>query len=476
MSIDRRSFLAASAAALTVSGDAFAQPGEPALRPEAFGARGDGATNDSTAFAALSARISAMGGGTVALGAGKTYLVGRQRPDTETAFVGDPILQFAGLTRPLTIIGNGARLRATPGLRFGAFDAARDAPVHRAQPFYDRRAIAVPYQAMILVRGAGAPVTIRDVELDGNVAAMRLGGRWGDVGWQIPGSGLALYDNHAEELIDNVLSHHHPLDGALVDGEANRTAPSQFTRLLCRYNGRQGLSIVGGRGYDFTDCEFAHSGRSRLTSAPGAGVDIEPEGNKRVRDLSFARCKFIDNAGPGLLAEIGDAADARFSDCLFVGTTAWAAWPRKPGLSFEGCTFAGASANAFPSADPSLATQFHDCRFIDDPALSPTGKLYLSGAEGGPIVDLGQSDNVLFDQCRFELAHGGVLPWCWRATFRDCAMRQASRKTAYTKGRYLGRTVIDGPVDLYGSMILGTVILNGRPVPHGPVGSDVKPW
>jgi hypothetical protein len=36
--------------------------------------------------------------------------------------------------------------------------------------------------------------------------------------------------------------------------------------------------------------------------------------------------------------------------------------------------------------------------------------------------------------------------------------------------------VIDGPADLYGSMIVGTVTLNGKVVPRGPVGSDFKPW
>jgi hypothetical protein len=95
---------------------------------------------------------------------------------------------------------------------------------------------------------------------------------------------------------------------------------------------------------------------------------------------------------------------------------------------------------------------------------------------GGPIANLGKSDNVLFDGCTFELQGGGVLPWSWRATYRDCTMAQRSTQAAMTKGKYLGTTTINGPVDLYGSMILGTVILNGRSVPTGPVGGDIKPW
>jgi hypothetical protein len=53
-------------------------------------------------------------------------------------------------------------------------------------------------------------------------------------------------------------------------------------------------------------------------------------------------------------------------------------------------------------------------------------------------------------------------------------MTQRSKAGAMTKGRYLGRTTISAPVALYGSMIVGTVIVDGKPVPRGPIG--VKPW
>jgi hypothetical protein len=125
----------------------------------------------------------------------------------------------------------------------------------------------------------------------------------------------------------------------------------------------------------------------------------------------------------------------------------------------------------FPDADPARATQFVGCRFTDDPKLSPTGKVYLGS---GPIVDMAQSDNVLFDRCTFDLVDAGVLPWSWRATYRDCTMRQRSKQTAMTKGQYLGTTTINAPVDLYGSKVLGTLMLNGKPVQRGLHGG--KPW
>jgi hypothetical protein len=472
--LDRRTFLAIAASGMLA--EPLKSTSASVLRPEDYGARGDGLHNDSDAFTKMSAEITAKGGGTVVLAPRATYLVGRQRPEGTRAFTAQSLLEIHGLTRPLTIIGNGASLKASPGLRFGAFDRTTDRPIRRPMPNYDESLIAAPYRAMIVVRGCRAPVAIQNIELDGNISRLRVGGQWGDVGWQVPGSGLLLSDNLDQEIVENVLTHHHPLDGLIIDGAMSRNRRSRISWLTCRANGRQGASIVGGRGYDFEDCEFSATGRSLIHSSPGAGVDLEPEGGKSVRDLTFVRCKFVDNAGAGLVADTGDSKGARFSDCLFIGTTAWSAWPSKPGFLFDRCTFAGSVVHAFPSKDPAQAAQFLNCRFTDDPRLSPTGRLYVGGSAGNGIVNLEPSDNVLFGDCRFILEHEGVLPWSWRAIYRDCIMTQRSRTPAMTKGRFLGRTVIDGPVDLYGSMIAGTVILNGRRIPLGPVGNDFSPW
>ena len=472
MKIDRRSFLVAAAA---LPAGLKAQ-GSATLCPEDFGARGDGSTNDTRAFAALGAEVNRRGGGTISLAAGRTYIVGAQARGGRYGWTPSPILDLRNLRLPLRILGNGARLRCQPGLKFGVFDLGSGRALRRPLPNYREHEIATPYRAMIEITGSRASIEIRDVELDGNLEQMQIGGPYGDTGWQIPASGLFLSNNHAPELIANVLSHHHGQDGAMIDGDDRRAARSRFSRFVARYNGRQGLSLIGGHGYDFEDCEFSHTGRSAIQSAPGAGVDIEAEGRKTVRDLTFVRCRFVDNYGAGLVADSGDSEGARFSDCQFVGTTGWSAWPNKPRFAFENCTFAGALSNAHADPDPARATRFTNCRFTDDPTLSPTGRVYPGGPEGGPIVNLGRSDNILFDRCSFDLTGRAVLPWSWKAIYRDCTMRQRSAKTAMTKGKYLGSTTISGPVDLYGSMVVGTLVLNGRRIPPGPVGGDVRPW
>lgn len=472
MNTDRRTFLAiAAATAALPSTVGRATPGAE-FRPEDYGARGDGATNDSAAFAAMSQAVNRAGGGTIALAAGRTYLVGTQRRGNgQYGWNPSPLIDLRGLARPLILLGNGATLKCQPGLRFGAFDPASGRRGQRALPNYHLEEVATPYLAMVSIRECRTPILIRDLELDGNSGQLVLGGPYGDTGRQIPASGLFLADNRDAETITNLNSHHHPTDGVQIDGDGGRSARSMFDRVICRHNGRQGMSMVGGRGYDFNDCEFSHTGRASISSAPGAGVDIEAEGSKINRDLRFTRCRFVDNVGAGMVADSGESSGATFTDCTFVGTTSWSAWPAKPDFAFIGCSFVGSVARAFADkADPSRATRFIDCQFSDDPAKAG-GMVYLGG---GPIVNMGESNHILFRRCRFDLVADGVLPWSWRAIYDNCTMRQRSRTTAITKGRFLGTTSIDGPVDLYGSIVEGSLTLNGQPVPRGPKGVD--PW
>lgn len=412
----------------------------------------------------------------MSLAAGRTYLVGGQTPAaSDWSWAPQPILQFRNLAGALTVLGNGARLRCAPALRFGTFDRRSGAASHRPMPNFNRSELASPYRAMILVQQCRGPVEVRNVELDGRIASLRVGGKFGDVGWQVPATGLLLIGNLGSERVDNVYSHHHGQDGVMIIGDPRRSARSRISHLICRFNCRQGLSLTGGRGYDFEDCEFSHTGRSAFSSPPSAGVDIEAE-EVPIRDLSFTRCKFVDNAGVGMLADSGDSEGARFTDCQFVGTTTWSAWPLKPHFRFTGCTFVGAVVHPYPDKhDPGRATQFFHCRFTDDPALSPTHHAYPGGTQPGEaIVNMGESQNVLFDHCTFDVRGPAVLPWSGNAIYRDCTMTQRSTATAMTKGKYLGRTTISGKVDLYGSMVIGTLIVNGRQVPPGPQG--VPPW
>jgi hypothetical protein len=439
--------------------------GERVFRPEDFGARGDGRTNDTEAFVALSQAVNLAGGGTIALRP-VTYVVGRQTLAVDAAqpwaFNPSTVIDLRGLSRPLVIEGNGACLRADRGLRFGTFDRRSGEPVTRPMPNFRQEELGVPYDGMVNIAECTASVEIADLELDGSLPRLRIGGPFGDTGHQVPATGLMLRDNRGPEIVRNLHTHHHGTDGIMIGGDDRRRTRSRFEQVRSEYNGRQGLSLIGGRGYDFVDCRFSHQGLSAIQSMPGAGVDLEAEGGKIVRDFTFTDCEFADNFGCGMLAGSGDVADGRFVRCRFIGSRNWSAWPSKPGLRFDDCLFVGAMVNAHPDEDPSRAARFHGCTFLDDPARSSGGRVYLRHGSHGAIADLDQGTNVLFDRCAFRLTHQAELPWSIHAVYRDCIMSQRSELTAYPRGTYYGRTVINGNVDLQQSVIRGEVIVNGQ--------------
>jgi hypothetical protein len=319
---------------------------------------------------------------------------------------------------------------------------------------------------MIMIERCTGNVRISDLELAGATGSLIIGGPYGDTGWQIASTGLMLMNNRGGEIVERVFTHDHAQDGILVDGldAPPIGAVRRFTDVRADRNGRQGLSFVGGRGYRFQRCRFTRTGRGRISSAPGAGVDIEAEQGKKVRDLSFDDCRFEDNFGCGMVADSGDSAGVRFTRCTFVGTTSWSAWPAKPLFRFDRCTFVGALTRTHGDADPARATQFVQCRLTDDPALSPTRVVYGGGNADRPLADLSDSRNMVFDRCTFEARHGGVLPWSTGAIYRNCTMTQGMNKAGYPRGQYLGVNRIIGKVDLYGSRISGTLTVNRRVV------------
>lgn len=461
MTLNRRSFVGAITAFPwigQISDQATVAAGN-IFTPEMFGAKGDGTTNDTAAFQALGRAVSAVGGGTIQLRA-VTYRVGEQRMLSKAldgyTFSPADILVIRGCRRPLRIIGNRARLRCAPGLRFGVFDEA-GARVDRPMPNLDPVGRATPYDQMIRIENCSGGVEITSLELDGNAAAAILGGRYGDLGWQLPAYGLVLENNAGAEIIRDVYSHHHLLDGILVRNHlGSADVERTFNRVRCEYNGRQGLSLTAGTGYRFVRCVFAHTGRGVLSSAPASGVDLEAEAGP-IRNLTFEDCRFVNNVGAGMVADSGDTAGATFVRCDFIGTTNCSVWPNKPSFTFSDCRFVGQVVACYSSENAPLATRFRRCIFTDDPALSPTGKVFATG----PIADLSTGTNVRFDACSFSVSHGAALPWSWKAIYADCTMRQVRGLCGYPRGRWLGHSTIVGNVDLYSSTISGSVTING---------------
>jgi hypothetical protein len=446
---------------------AAAQGGVPtdAVTPEMFGAKGDGRTNDTEAFAAMSAHVNARGGGTIVLRP-TTYIVGQQKrgPGGKSpSFEPAKIIHLAKCPRAVTIRGNGARLRLAAGLRYGRFDPQSGDPLPRGQKL-DLTNQASPYRGLIHIAHCSGRVEISDIELDGNLQQLRVGGKYGRGGWQAGGTGLWLFQNSGPELLARIHSHHHAQDGLILAPTADRVGATLVTDVTCEYNGRQGCSITGGRNLVFEHCKFRHTGRAGLGSNPGAGVDIEAE-RPPISDVIFRDCEFSDNKGFGLVAASGKSADLQFERCKFVGTTNWSAWPDRRRMRFRKCLFVGAINHARGDLDPAEAAQFLDCTFTDDPALSPTGKVFLP--EGKWIAIVLDRPNVQFRRCRFRLVSDGVLPLSQKQViYADCEMSQRSTAPSAPRGTYVGTNSIRGNAHLEDSVIRGNVTLNGRLLPQ----------
>ena len=73
-------------------------------------------------------------------------------------------------------------------------------------PTFDHSGLASPYRGLIHVTNCRAPIEIRDVELDGSLQRLRIGGQFGDTGWQIPATGLLLEGNVASETMRTFLA------------------------------------------------------------------------------------------------------------------------------------------------------------------------------------------------------------------------------------------------------------------------------
>lgn len=376
------------------------------ISPKWWGAKGNGNTNDTIAFNYATQYLQDQGGGKLFIPLG-TYIVGKQTPvagDTLKNYAYSPyqIISFQGLTNPVVVEGeidaNGMRpiLKAADGLHFGSFDPVTGQKVN---PCATTPAVFHPYQAASAYLGMvyfknNTDVTVKNLELDGNSDNLILGGCYGDTGIQLGATGV--YDqNNTVGLIENVYTHHHGLDGVLVDDQKvtlvdydhvpKITKLQTLNNVKSEYNGRQGMSWTGGIGLHATNSEFNFTGKGRISSNPRAGVDLEPYIHGQiVRDGIFENCKFLNNAGFGLISDNGDVANVRVDNSLIWGHSGYALWPQQPGFSFNGDTIYGLSVHpwnaAVPangsSADPdgTKHTKFNNSHFEDLPFPGDSSK------------------------------------------------------------------------------------------------------
>ena len=363
-----------------------------------FGAKGDGRTNDQAAFEKAAAFFTARGGhGKLVIPKG-LYIVGKQDSYSVTkdvAYRGRNVLSFSNCD-DFSIEANGAKMKFADKLYFGAFDPSTGESFATSASVFTKHQFKGNIGYGIILKNC-KNITIEGIEIDGNQDGMILGGKFGDHGFQLDHDGLFI-ENSTNITIENVSIHHMGRDGIHI---ANKTpqkwqTPDQKITIKnssFEYNGRQGLSWIGGSGLKVVDSKFNHTGRGRFVSAPAAGMDIEAEVGI-IQNGYFENCEFVDNNSCGMVADSGESRDMWFTKCRFWGTTNWSMWTTKPNYNFEKCEFTGSIVQGYDSPNDKDATKFIKCIFEE--------KNYKGKPPyGNFLVEVNFKRRMLFDECTF---------------------------------------------------------------------------
>jgi parallel beta-helix repeat protein len=99
--------------------------------------------------------------------------------------------------------------------------------------------------------------------------------------------------------------------GATTAGGESRNIT--VARCTSRNNRRQGMSITGCIGASITDCVFSDTSGT----APSAGVDLEPNEPYRVSRITLSRCTAKANAGSGLQIGGNGVSEVHADGCHF---------------------------------------------------------------------------------------------------------------------------------------------------------------
>jgi hypothetical protein len=420
--------------------------GQYIVRPEDYGAVGDGVNNDANAFYAASKAIEVAGGGILQLTTGKIYYLNRQILNTDTGHL--PYwkcvqsIEIANAhIRKVIIDGNGATLKLNDGLNAGAFDS--NGVIY--EPNYSTDNLAAKYcvtPGNLISISYCSDVEINDITLDGNFEMFRYGGNWPRTfyelnrpNYEIDSSGINLTGNQ-NVIITNVNTAYNMLDGirttypeaaTLCDEDPNKL--HYFKNVHSTYNRRQGLSWCGGIGLTIEDSNFCYTGlytnddgdinspdRNRPVvdlsqtkskdfcnyyNAPAAGIDLEAN-TKCIRG-SLIKCDFVNNMGYGLVASNSGNKNCYIKDCLIFGTTNHALGIGSKGYKFFDCNIYGEVDSLYGSTDANEATQFYNCTFEDVQNFTYANWSYSHVFDIQGLLNLGSGKkNVKFVECSFS--------------------------------------------------------------------------
>lgn len=396
---------------------------EDGVTPEMFSAVGDGVTDDTIAFENMVMAINAFKIRRLILNPGAEYRIGRQEftgADDGRAYGSVPMMSFIGFER-FELVGNGATVKLNDGMRYGSFDpVSGESYTPSSMPFTNWGYAAVIGWTLRIEDSKN--VKISNLTIDGNMDNLVVGGAWGDTGIQLRAVGVALINVTAVEL-DKVRSINNGLDGLYIHGSSSDTLyPDRLDGIHVKdcvfdLNGRQGCSITGGSGITFDNCVFSNTGTGVVSSAPKAGIDLEPNRGNFCSNIRISGCLFENNDNTGLISDSGAPRSRNLvvEDCEFWSFTNDAIWLLIDDVLIRNCKIHGSITSISNSA------RVENC--LIDNATHPihgesVGRAFLLQNGGGKWTDcsfrtyndlklLNLSTPTEFNNCTFTYG-GGV--------------------------------------------------------------------
>jgi len=432
-----------------------------------FGALGNGITNCTRAFQKAAAYLEAYGG-TLIIDPG-TYIVGKQRLSGSygagSSYSAEPILSFKGAQKPISVIGYKAILKADKGLKYGSFN-----PVTGEKDSIRKEGNRTDYyaSAYTFIGAVGClSISIKGITLDGNSEKLDIGPDFG-LGCQLPAIGISLNENKNVAITDCYI-HHCALDAIIIAWtglkETDPIYPHTIKNVKALYNGRQGLSWVGGNNLTVINSEFSSTGKALnnglpVIGKPSAGIDIEIE-NSIIKNGNFINCIVYDNAGYGVSSIGHDTYNINFKKVTFIGTTNDAAFPKSQCFSFDSCTFVGQVVGIHGSADKAKANLFKNSLFTMDKKKSPNGKVF------GDNCAFYDSQNVIFYNCEFNSGTGRLPVFNKKEIeFINCKFIQNSNENFRAIATFKGITQFvmkgKGKIDASEGTFEGKIIYNNH--------------
>jgi parallel beta-helix repeat protein len=217
------------------------------VRDAAYGAKGDGITDDTAAIQKAVDAIAGTGG-TVFIPSG-TYMV-------------DALTSIKLKSNMTLQLESDATLKAIPN--------------------------AAQNYAVVLVSNASYVNIIGGVIEGERSAHLGSGGEWG----------MGIQLNHAQHIvIKGVTARECWGDGFYLTGLSTDVT---FCNVIADHNRRQGMSIVWADTIVIRDSTFKNTGGT----LPEAGIDIEPNSGETVNNVLITGCAFTNNASSGVMSGV----------------------------------------------------------------------------------------------------------------------------------------------------------------------------